>query len=125
MISTMPPNVLEPIAIAPLTLTNDNKPDGTNTTNKLISDWGKGCRVQQMTTAEGNTMFYYTIKKLANTKIRSTFGSQSKRKSEQTGKEKIKDSNKEDIMAGINALLEEAKKAAEDMKIATNKVSCE
>lgn len=171
LISTMPPEILEPMAIAPLEQQDSSAIDSASSPvvnsdghdqqphsyrhssggDGGVSNWKAGSRVQQLTTAEGGTVYYYTIRKLTNTSKVTTFhpaaatttttstttptatakgASALKEKSTKDNKSGVGRKGdtkgyecvKEDIMAGITALLEEARKAKEQMEAAASKV---
>lgn len=131
LISTMPPDILEPLAIAPLSEATAKK------AGNAVSNWKAGCRVQPITTAEGGTVYYYTIKKLANTarvtSFRPTTTSDkpsqksgvvdTARSGDGSGGGSAGASKPDDIMAGINALLEVARTAIEEQAAATKQVT--
>ena len=118
VISTMPPEIIEPLALAPLL-----DPSGT----KRVSNWNRGSTERLLTTQEGGKVYYYAITKLADIARKSSFrpaaalsASSSLSPTKSKGTKKAADNS--DIMAGISALLDEAKRAKENMEAATNKV---
>jgi hypothetical protein len=130
LISTMPPEILEPVAIAPLADTTaavgsknqapgkgDGKAGQPEAMRSAVCDWNAGCRVQSLTTPEGGQVYYYALTKTANCKKVTSF-----KASTSQAAPSASNSNKEDIMAGITALLEEAVKAKEQMEAASAQV---
>jgi hypothetical protein len=98
LISTMPPGVLQPLGIAALgELVNGRS---------AVCNWNQGCRVLPLQTPEGGQVYYYAVKKTAEC---------AKTTSHRSSKASVAPGSKEDIMAGISALLEEARKAKEQM----------
>jgi hypothetical protein len=79
-----------------------------------VCDWNAGCRVQPLTTPEGGQVYYYALTKTANCKKVTSF--------KVAVSKTAPTSSKEDIMAGISALLEEAVKAKEQMEAASAQV---
>jgi len=136
LISTMPPDILEPLAFTPLlSTTSSNSKDSANA-NCIVSNWKAGCRVLPLTTQEGGTVYYYAMTKLSeisqltsyrpgqeakgtNNNNNNGSGSSSGNNSSSS---KTKSTDTSGIMAGIAALLEEAKKAKEAMEAATHQV---
>lgn len=130
----MPPDILEPLALTPLLPT----PSITKgTTNSRVSNWKAGCRVLPLTTQEGGAVYYYAITKLSEisqltsyrpgqdakvTNNNNNNGSGSSSGNNNSSSNKTKGSDASGIMAGIAALLEEAKKAKEAMEAATHQV---
>jgi hypothetical protein len=105
LISTMPPNVLQPLGIAALgELVNGRS---------AVCNWNQGCRVLPLQTPEGGQVYYYAVKKTAEC---------AKTTSHRSSKASVAPGSKEDIMAGISALLEEARKAKEQMDSAEAQV---
>lgn len=121
LISTMPPEVLEPLALVPLLPTTTHQPTAA-------SDWAHGGRVLPLSTQEGGVVYYYTLTKLSTiarvTSFRPTGPpSTGTTTSTNTGTSKAnKSSDSSGIMAGIAALLEEAKRAKETMEAAATQV---
>jgi hypothetical protein len=105
LISTMPPDVLQPLGIAALgELVNGRS---------AVCNWNQGCRVLPLQTPEGGQVYYYAVKKTAEC---------TKTTSHRSSKASAAPGSKEDIMAGISALLEEARKAKEQMDSAEAQV---
>lgn len=122
LISTMPPEIIEPLALTPLLASVPGVRGGA-------SDWKQGCRVLPLTTQEGGQVYYYAIRKRAEitrlTSFRpgsSTSTSTSKAASAKSSAKVGAAADSSGIMAGIAALLEEAKKAKESMEAAADKV---
>ena len=122
LISTMPPDILEPVAMAPL-LSSSSSSATAIVNNKVSSssvcNWKTGSIIRNITTPEGGQVYYYCITKLAHCTKLSSFNSSNTMRTVPTART---DTDKEDIMAGIAALLEEAKKAKSQMDLAVQKV---
>ena len=132
----MPPDIFEPLALTPLIQAVSKK----GSTDSKVSNWKAGCRVLPLTTQEGGDVYYYAITKLAEIhqltsyrpgqekKATNSNSSDSNSKSSNNSNSssgtssKVKSTDTSGIMAGIAALLEEAKKAKEAMEAATNQV---
>ena len=121
----MPPDIFEPLALAPLLQAVSKK----GSTDSKVSNWKTGCRVLPLTTQEGGDVYYYAITKLAEiNQLTSYRPGQEKRttnsnsNNNSSSSSKVKSTETSGIMAGIAALLEEAKKAKEAMEAATNQV---
>jgi len=122
LISTMPPEIIEPLALSPLLTPLPGVRGGA-------SDWNQGCRVLPLTTQEGGKVYYYAIRKLAEITRVTTFRPGTTTTTTNTAGTKSSSkvgaaADNSGIMAGIAALLEEAKKAKESMEAAANKVIC-
>lgn len=101
-VSTMPHNIFETAVIDCLSRCAGN--------NKY-SDWGQQTsRALPLQTSEGGTVFYYRLTKLRNVP-----------KPDQTNSLK-KLSERDSVMKGVQALLEEAKRAKQDFESAIDKV---
>lgn len=113
LITTMPAQILEQIGIAPLGMLTQSK-EGVRSS---VCNWkGAGSNnMKALSTAEGGQVFYYAITKTANCEKLSSHG-------KKPAISKVNGSGKDDIMAGITALLEEAKKAKEQMELAAERV---
>ena len=131
IISTMPPDILEPLALAPLLQVKSKK----SSTDSKVSNWKAGCRVLPLTTQEGGDVYYYAITKLAEIHQLTSYRPGQEKKATNSNSNnnsngnnnnnsgsKVKSTDTSGIMAGIAALLEEAKKAKEAMEAATNQV---
>lgn len=112
-ITTMPPDVFEPIAIVPLT---------QGASGSEVVNWNDGHTSYKLKTPEGGDVYYYCLKKLGN-------AVKPKQKASATGggnanKSSLKSSEleKADVMDGIKALLEEARLAKEQVDKAMQKV---
>lgn len=106
LVSTMPPQVLEALGIIPLAeLRSGRSP---------VCDWNNGARVRPLTTTEGGQVYYYAIRKIAPC---------GKSTSHRLATAGAAPGSKEDIMAGIQALLAEARKAKEQMDSAEAQVT--
>ena len=84
-----------------------------------VCNWKTGSTIRNITTPEGGQVYYYCITKLAHCTKLSSFNSSDTTRTVPTART---DTDKEDIMAGIAALLEEAKKAKSQMDLAVQKV---
>jgi hypothetical protein len=104
LITTMPPKILQSIAIDPLLSGGSS---GTRPVN-----WESGHVCHQLQTPEGGDVYYYCLRKMADLATNSTANYSSN-----VG------GDKEDIMSGILALLEEAKAAREAVDEAARRVS--
>jgi SAM-dependent methyltransferase len=107
LITTMPPNVLQSIAIDPLLSCGDS---GTRPVN-----WDAGHVCHQLQTPEGGDVYYYCLRKMADLSVGPFVPSSSSGGGN--------GADKEDIMSGILALLEEAKQAREAVDEAAKKVN--
>lgn len=119
LVSTMPPEVIEPLALTPLLAPR-------NQTENSASDWKRGCRVLPLTTQEGGNVFYYAIRKLGEISRVTSFRPSAPPSSASTSSSHATKvgaaADNSGIMAGIAALLEEAKRAKENMEAAAKQV---
>lgn len=133
LISTMPPEIIEPLALTPL-LQPAASASERNKRSSNVSNWNAGCRVLRLTTQEGGMVYYYAITKVAKISRLTSYrhGTNAGATAKNNGSaaatsntkvsSNLKTTDTSGIMAGIAALLEEAKKAKEAMEAATNQV---
>jgi len=89
VVTTMPPEIFEKIAITPLNSNGNDEMDS-------LSNWKRGHSTHELRTAAGGCVYYYSIRKLSSM---------------------CNLSRNDKVMSGILALLEEAKKLKEDSEL--------
>ncbi len=110
VVTTMPPDILQTIAIDPI----------AGGGGSAAVNWGAGHVHHKLQTPEGGDIHYYALKKLGEVPTVQSKAGSSSGGSAGLG---LGSARKEDVMGGIMALLEEAKKAAAAVQEATSKVS--
>ena len=111
VLSTMPPQVFYTLAIEPLLV------KGSGTDVQQLCDWDGGAK-QSLKTAEGGEVFSYSISKMASPSKAQRSALAATRV---VGSADNKGPSRDGIMAGIQALLEEAKQAKMEMDVASAK----
>ena len=108
VLSTMPPDIFYALAIEPLIALGATKCE--------VCDWDNALR-QYVTTAEGGDVYFYAIAKL----MTPNAAHKQPPKQGPLASARKERRSKEDIMAGIQALLQEAKQAKLEMDAASAK----
>lgn len=118
VLSTMPPDVFYALAVAPLTVESNGTGTGTGVRKVCCCcDWESTATKQSMKTTEGGDVFFFALTKLETPSASHRQHALAALASSATTTARSKD----DIMAGIHALLEEAKQAKLDMDAASAK----